>query len=588
MPKKTLSQLFDNAERVGMIGSPSSTTELALDILGIAVNKNLVGELAMFHYMQDESDHYALGQINEINLRNRWLEEGVVRSIVRERARLEGVSERQDTHQGEMIVSAVFSDQSGNYGQSSLGTVPATGTVIRLVDNPFLEELLQPYKDQISYLGTVYGSTPKLPLWFKHFDEGPEGAGEAYHLGIFGKTGSGKSVLAKMIILGYARHPQMGLFVLDPMGEFSKGLKGNSPDITSMGQILSPQSLQLLNRQYEVFDLSRFFLDSWDLFGELLLEFGFFQTLGIAASKNQTEASYSVVEFLRSSNQHKLHTLGTEAFSDSLSHMANNINRIYVDRTAQNRVQGFISEANGATNSPAKRSWDQTVQFFLKENDKVSIEDIISRALTTPSDGSRPLIVVDLSRIPQEIPESTWNETIKPLLIDRFLSNLIRLAQDAYQEDQNFNTLVVLDEAHRLAPRANFSSDRQQRIKIRLIDAAKTTRKFGLGWMFISQTLSSLDRDIIDSGLRIFFFGFGLGVGTEFQALRDLAGRSGKSLELYQRFRDPGSALNNASREYSFMTIGPVSPLSFSGTPLFLSAFTKPDDFLDANKIKEN
>ena len=162
---------------------------------------------------------------------------------------------------------------------------------------------------------------------------------------------------------------------------------------------------------------------------------------------------------------------------------------------------------------------------------------------------------------------------------------MIRLAQEKYQEGKSFNTLVVLDEAHRLAPRVYSQPDRQQRIKTRLIDAAKTTRKFGLGWMFISQTLSSLDRDIIDSGLRVFFFGFGLGVGTEFQALRDLAGRSGKALELYQRFRDPGSALNNASREYSFMTIGPVSPLSFAGTPLFLNVFTNPDDFLRANQI---
>ena len=147
-------------------------------------------------------NHYALGQINEITLRNRWLEDPTMQSIIRERARLEGVSEQQDTHQGEMIVSAVFSDQNGNYSRSSLGTVPATGTHIRLVEDPILDELLQRYKKEIFYLGTVYGSKPKLPLWFKHFGHGPNGTGEAYHLGIFGKTGSGKSVLAKMILWG--------------------------------------------------------------------------------------------------------------------------------------------------------------------------------------------------------------------------------------------------------------------------------------------------------------------------------------------------------------------------------------------------
>jgi len=54
----------------------------------------------------------------------------------------------------------------------------------------------------------------ELPMWFKHFGTGPAGAGEAYHIGVFGRTGSGKSVLAKMITLAYARHADMGIFIL--------------------------------------------------------------------------------------------------------------------------------------------------------------------------------------------------------------------------------------------------------------------------------------------------------------------------------------------------------------------------------------
>src|ERR1044072_952427 len=104
-----------------------------------------------------------------------------------------------------------------------------------------------------------------------------------------------------------------------------------------------------------------------------------------------------------------------------------------------------------------------------------------------------------------------------------------------------------------------------------LVDAARTTRKYGLGWLFISQTLSSLDSEIIQQ-LRISFFGFGLALGQEFISLRQLIGSSGTALDLYQLFRDPHSALD-ASRQYSFMTIGPVSPLSFSGSPLFFNAF---------------
>ena len=413
----------------------------------------------------------------------------------------------------------------------------------------------------------------------------PDGLGEAYHLGIFGKTGSGKSVLAKMILLAYARHRQMGLFILDPMGEFSMGLEDedDSSQISSMGQILSRQSLSVLNRDVEVFNLSRFYLDTWELFGELLLEFEVVRELGFIQRHHQQDAADSAAEFLRTSGQHNLRNLGDEAFDAALQHLAENVHRIYSGNSQQDRVRRFIAEAEQNTDSRVRRQWNQTIELFSNRNDKVSIWNVISMALN--QEGPRPLVVVDLSENPPDIPDSTWNEEIKPLLIDRFLGILIRQAETAYQDNQSLNTLVVLDEAQRLAPRGQTKSDRKDQIKTRLVDAAKTTRKYGLGWLFISQTLSSLDRDIIDSGLRVFFFGFGLGVGAEFQSLRELVGGRGKALELYQRFRDPGSAFDSASREYSFMCIGPVSPLSFSNMPLFLSAFTTPRDFLLANGI---
>ena len=116
------------------------------------------------------------------------------------------------------------------------------------------------------------------------------------------------------------------------------------------------------------------------------------------------------------------------------------------------------------------------------------------------------------------------------------------------------------------------------------MDAVRTTRKYGLGWMFISQTLSSLHREIIGQ-LRIFFFGFGLALGTEFMSLKEIIGGDPHALKLYQSFRDPHSAFDIASRQYSFMTIGPVSPLSFAGTPLFLTAFNTPEEFLKVNRL---
>ena len=65
-----IKEAFDNTERIGVIGSPSSTGELIIDILGTAVSKRLVGNLSVFQYIQDGKDHYALGQITEIIMQN--------------------------------------------------------------------------------------------------------------------------------------------------------------------------------------------------------------------------------------------------------------------------------------------------------------------------------------------------------------------------------------------------------------------------------------------------------------------------------------------------------------------------------------
>ena len=84
-----LNRLIDRAERVGVVGSPSSTGALALEVLGSAVSKKLVGELALLRYLQDDSQHYALGQITEVALRNIWHEDPTMRSLIRQRGRVD-------------------------------------------------------------------------------------------------------------------------------------------------------------------------------------------------------------------------------------------------------------------------------------------------------------------------------------------------------------------------------------------------------------------------------------------------------------------------------------------------------------------
>jgi hypothetical protein len=197
-----------------------------------------------------------------------------------------------------------------------------------------------------------------------------------------------------------------------------------------------------------------------------------------------------------------------------------------------------------------------------------------------------PVLIVDLSR--EQARGLLWTDRIQSLVIKRLLDGLNEAAEAAYREGQSLNTLVVIDEAHRLAPRELSRDEDEATRGVRrvLVDASRTTRKYGLGWLFISQSLSSLDRHILDQ-LRIQFFGFGLGIGQEFQALREAVGSSGTALDLYRLFRDPHSSFDIGSRQCSFMTIGPVSPLSFAGSPLFFNAFNSLEAFLKANGLSD-
>jgi len=578
--RRNIEQLISSSERIGMIGSPSSTSELSLDILGTAVSKKLVGELALFRFSQDGKPHYALGQITEVQLRNIWLEDSTMRSLARQRGQVNPVSGQQDTHLGDMTVSAVFSDDSNRFEPSILGTVPATGTFIHLATDQILDSLLERYRDEIFYLGHVYGSTPKLPLWFKHFGTGTHGAGEAYHIGIFGKTGSGKSVLAKMLLLAYARYADMAIFVIDPQGEFSKDVRGK---VRAEGFPLNLSSvLSQLNKEVVIKSVRDLVLDRWDLFSEILYESPFFERLSIPKGENRRIASEVLAERLQRAQVTLQNLYQRESLNRAWQILGDGNVQMQFYRTQQSRdrFNTVYQEAN--RDEFFNNYWGPITELFRRDRrDAISVDNLIQQTFDLDRT-RRPVVVIDLSR--EMAIGLFWNDTIQALVIKRLLNGLTYTAERAYREDKFLNTLVILDEAHRLAPREKIENEKQESVRLSLLDAVRTTRKYGLGWMFISQTLSSLHREIIGQ-LRIFFFGFGLALGTEFMSLKELVGGDPNALKLYQSFRDPHSAFDIYSRQYAFMTIGPVSPLSFAGTPLFLTVYNTPEEFLRVNRL---
>lgn len=581
-----IDKVLSDGERIGVIGSPSSTSQLTLDILGTAVNKKLVGELAMFPYKQESTTNYAMGQIVEIELQNVWHQDPIIRSLIRQKGSVNPISERQDTHLGQMTISAVFQKTSENKFQPSiLGTIPATGTPISIVTDEVLNTLLQAQKEEIFYLGNVYGSVPKLPMWFKHFGVGKGGAGEAYHLGVFGKTGSGKSVLAKMVMVGYARHKEMGVFVIDPQGEFSRDAAGNTT-----GQFKMPlkEILEKLGRKLVILKVKNLVLDTYELFEKVLYESDFFQKLSMPKGENRKVACQELAERLRKKTGVTLDKLHTrEVFDMAWDMLGDEKLQTVFYRSTESRERFRNIYQSVDKDEMHEGIWKPIANLFnsgRNENAR-KVSTMVAAAVTPGND--RPLIVVDLSK--EGASNGTdekiiWSDSIQSLVIKRFLDTIKIQAELSFKNNSLLNTLVIIDEAHRLAPAGTIENEEQSGVKYALVDAARTTRKYGLGWMFISQTLASLDKEIWGQ-MSVYFVGFGLSAGTEYRTLQEIVGGDNTALKLYRSFRHPQSSFDSSSKEFPFMTYGPVSPLSFSGTPLFLSAFTSSDTFRKENGL---
>ena len=586
-----LTTAFDQAETIATVGSPSTTTEVKVDVSASAADNKLVGEMIVMKYRQQGEDHYALGQITEVELRNRMLEDHTIQTIARHRGVVDHVSDLQDTHDGKVSINAVFRETASGIEQSTLATVPPTGTRIKTANDPVVDRLTEQQRDRLVYLGNSYQSTLALPMWFRQFNGAPGQLSEAHHLGIFGQSGSGKSTLAKMILLAYASHPEMAILIIDPMGEFSKSLEGRPEDF----ELQSRDRMVAFGRQITNINVSTITLGRWDLVEEFIKESRIIRTLNITnsgASRAKDEAALVIRQHLenRTGQNTGLVSLSTRGAFDAgwnALHDAFLNNHIYATTNSnRQREQQMAAFAPEQLDALYRDHWQPIMELFNHQrpggNDTSrTIRDLLEVPLI-PNPGSRPIVNINLDLGASQYGNTVWNERTRNIAINQILGDVERYAEAAYREDRSLNTLVVIDEAHRLAPSTRQDDDYGERIRNRLSDAALTTRKYGLGWLFISQSLANVNPNIVRQ-TRIRFFGYGMAIGSELERLHEIAGGNRRNIDLYQSFPDPESAISRESRSYSFMVTGPVSPLCSTSHPLFLSVYNNAQAFIEKN-----
>jgi hypothetical protein len=317
-------------------------------------------------------------------------------------------------------------------------------------------------------------------------------------------------------------------------------------------------------------------LQGWPLFTEVLRESNFFPKIGIKDSEEKIIASEDITRSMKGRFK-TTELVSEEAFFEAFKLMGSESSNERLKKIFKD-----FSYSKEKFNALYVTSWKPVCELFRDREGAITIEKLLQQTFTAQIT-KRPVVVIDLSAGTAK--GIYWSDNIQLLAIKSLLEFLKNTAEYSFRKNQFLNTLVILDEAHRLAPSEETAENEAlSNVRLTLIDAVRTTRKYGLGWLFISQTLASLPREIVEQ-MRILFFGFGLAFGKEFTALSELAGGEDNSLKLYQSFRDPHSAFDVSSKQYNFMSIGPVSPLSFSGTPLFLTAFNNVVEFFKVNRL---
>jgi hypothetical protein len=196
--------------------------------------------------------------------------------------------------------------------------------------------------------------------------------------------------------------------------------------------------------------------------------------------------------------------------------------------------------------------WNEVCSFFNAKG-KSTLESIIKKIVAERGNA----IVLDIRRDPLQIN----SENVQALFVKLIEQKIVNQGAAVYAKG-GLNCLIVMDEAHRFISTTSFD-ERIQQLSSKIIDSVRTTRQYGIGYMFITQTIDSLHEEIRRQ-MRISAFGYGLTSGAEFNKIRDIINDEA-SAKFYRSFIDPSS--NN---KYPFMFYGPISPLSFTGSPLFL------------------
>jgi hypothetical protein len=564
------------AAPIAVIGSPNSTTTFTVDILEAARDRALDHAWVTFEVSERFNGRSyrkrALCQLGGIVTRNRWHEDPVIRAVIKHQGALPALSGESDLTSAQLSALGVFLlDDAGRVlRRTTLSTPPPSGTPVFPADAATLQDLVHT-EPGIFYAGQSPGDGLPVPLTLRHFGSTETGGfGEAVMLGIFGQTRSGKSILAAQVLAGFATNRDLGILVLDPQGEFGRDrfAAGDHRVDFSIKRMLG----QLRHkRETYVVSTDDVALEGSEAFTELLRRAGFFESLGFKGANKEREAAERLAGLLGEltdgqGRRRPIRELRAADMALLVKDLARFADVIYATRPGTTPGEGqraadVLARFN-LDEARLRRLWEDALRRFRTEDGRVLLSDLIARVL-------RDRAVVVLSFAQEGADETPY------FLLNEILTRLRYVIHRSFQSGQTSNALVLLDEAHLFAGEHASGTSDGARTRSLLAQSIRMTGKYGVGWMFVTQTLHDFDKTILRQ-LQVKIFGQGFKLGADREYVETELGKEG--FARYCSLPDP-----KRTGRYTFMLTGPIVALGSLGTPLVLQGFRGVDDLVRAN-----
>lgn len=575
---------------IAISGSPNTTTEVSVDIMEENLSKPLIGALLQLpmeitNHKGDVLSIVALGQVTEVLTTNRWHENPSLKNFIKRRGTLPNLTAVGDVTTAKIRIIGTYLRANDTYKKERMTVPPGSGIPLNVVESKMILEIM---KDEIGigYVGRMYGPGDlPAPVTLRHFgDDADDGTGEAYMGAFFGPPGSGKTVMAATFDALWARNDRMGVLFLDPQGEFATNAIARGTRFSfDFHTMLRAATKGTFDPKSDCVNISEVKLEGYALFAALLERDGFFKLIGLGSAKIQDAIS---------SLEDALELLVDDSKAKCAWRLGVNLAKMRTsDPPSYDQVKKTVIDACALTYAANSRdeyrkkftaSWDDNEQKVLSMWDSVATrfadqdengtprQDLVRIVRDVMEKGRK--VILDLSPSKLRI-----EDKYKIHLMYFAMKRISQAAQIAYKQNGNVNCLVVLDEAGRFIPESSRDDERKE-MSDYITRSVKEMRKYRVGWQFITQTVSEIQKDVFRS-LHYRVYGVGLSVGSEEQHIKDKEGKD--AFQMYATLPEP-----RLSGIYSYMVCGNLIALGTTGNPMYIEGFGSDTEVMERNGLK--